>query len=141
MSVVVVPDYKEALLTHLRAQTGVTTVCASARIKGYLPSAEGMPGYYITAVKMGGIGETGRVHRIGRLDLWLYGKTPYNAMLLWRTVEGILCPIDGIRGFDAAKCRVLDIRAEAEPIEAETPQGWPYVWAPYVLRYAGHPLP
>jgi hypothetical protein len=134
MTTLVIPDYKQAFLTYVRTLTDVTAICTAARVRG------DMPGYYITCVKQGGPGVQARVHRRARLDVWVYGKTPYNAMLLWRTLEGALCAPDTARGFTAAGCRVLDIYAESEPFEAVTNEGWPYLWVPYLLRYAEHPV-
>lgn len=142
MSAAIEPDLKGAFLAWAQAQSAITAICATANIRGTLPTALNMPTFYLTAAKSGGYGSMRSVpidrHR---LDVWCYGSTPYEALRLARTVHSLLIPVSrvgggGIVGFESAGCRVLDVQDEAGPREEVSKEGWPFVWRPYMFTFS-----
>lgn len=136
-----VPDYIGALFTHLRADAS-TVALAGTRISGSMDKWQGMPTYGVLALATGGNDQPDIAHILPRVDLWCYGPNRYEAMRLWRTVQGYLMRVDGgIVSFKVGTTAIFDVMLESGPEWLpEADSNYPRVVGSYILRVAAVPL-
>lgn len=128
------PDWIAALVAHLRADAGVTALCATAAIRGDPLGGTGAPDYAISLQRAGGPGAFWYTPMMEvRVDVRCYGPTGYEATHVWRVVHAALEADRQRNGFTAASCRVRDIHLVSAPIDNLNDAGWPLTLASYQL--------
>ena len=111
---IVMPDFKSALIAHLRAQAALTEVVAAERIVGRVPDYDGaQSGNWLAIINVGGRDDFNTEIPIihPHLEAHCMGTSGYESIRIWRYLKAVLeHPSYRMQGFVSQGLIVYDVR-------------------------------